>query len=452
LYRAVGGDPTRAGAATFLFGISLPMSAPVAFICNRSDLFVVAGTALAAWAYWTAAERPAWRTLLISAIGFAFALLSKEMALPLVAVIVAYDLLSRRRGWRAEGGRARGSVAVLLVIMTVIYLTYYLTTKPAGSELAKNWFTLALLALTFPKAVGLFLAVWTMGFPISLLSGAGTLWMTALTVLTILLGMGLGALTIRYFLKRLGEDSGVLFFLIWAGMFLGMALLAAGEPRALSVATVGWSYLVAGLLLPRADGTGWAPLWLRHWLFTANGLVAVVITTGSLIVSSIMERQAQDLLREYLKKAQPSPVRDGDTLIIKEAKADLEMFVAGDRLAYLTGFRHACIAYLTVAGTGATIRRLDDHTLSLTSDSPRLFGSPMHKMAFGMVPRYKVGMTFSTKDFTVEIAAVKDNIVRELRVRFNEPLTSPRLHFYPAGLAAIARGEPASRPTSRRVN
>jgi hypothetical protein len=120
-------------------------------------------------------------------------------------------------------------------------------------------------------------------------------------------------------------------------------------------------------------------------------------------------------------------------------------------LEFISGLRNASVSFLTVSGTNAEFVRRDDHTLLVRSELPRLFNSKLHQVALRPHRRFCVGERFRARDFTIEITEVKDNVVRELQVRFNEPLTSPRLHFYPPSLAAIARGEGASRPTSQRA-
>jgi len=51
-----------------------------------------------------------------------------------------------------------------------------------------------------------------------------------------------------------------------------------------------------------------------------------------------------------------------------------------------------------------------------------------------------LGEQFCLTSFTAEIAEVSDGgAVTALRFRFEQPLASPRLHFYPPDLARIAR-------------
>jgi len=438
LYRTVSGDDTFAGAATLLFGISQTLAAPVAFVCNRADLFVVIGTSLAAWAYWSAGTRPEWRLGCIAAVAYAFALLSKEAAVPLVAVFLGHEILARWRGWPVRGGNFRTWLVVVLVAVLGAYLVFYLTTRPLVASLSRNWGeTISFFGLLFPRSLGLYLCVWTTGFPVNILSESEKLWPGNLLAV---IG-GLLALPVLWYLFRaLSRNVGLAFFMLWSGMFVCLALLTVPEPRALSLATVGWAYLLTELLLPRDDGASPAPNFLRHWLLTANGLVSILCIVASIFMGSAMEKQAQGWLRDYIASGGRS-MRDGDVLVIGESRTPVEVLFAGDRLEYVTGLPHVSIAYLTIKGAGATFHRVDEHTLTATAHSPLLFESRFHKML--LEPNYKltVGRQFRARAFTAEIAAMEDGMVTQLRFRFDEPLTSPRYHFYPPSLAAVAQGK-----------
>ncbi len=78
-------DRVRAGVATFFFGISQTVAPPVTWICNRQDLLVVLGAALAGGAYWSASRSPKLWWLVIAVSGCLFALLSKVVAVSLFA-------------------------------------------------------------------------------------------------------------------------------------------------------------------------------------------------------------------------------------------------------------------------------------------------------------------------------------------------------------------------------
>jgi hypothetical protein len=435
LYLRVSGDLTFAGVATLLFGMSEGLAAPVAFICNRADLFVLIGSTLTAHAYWSARTRQDWKLAIVAALGFIVALLAKEPAMPLVGVIVGYEVLARWRKWPTGGSRMQGIIAGVMLVVAATYVLFYVTTR-SGPAVSKDWTTLVFLAMLIPKSLGLYLAVWTTGFPVSALQMTPQIWPT---VVVCLVGGALGLLTLRYLVPWARREAGGAFFLVWSAAFLSIAVLTIAEQRALCLSTIGWAYLLAGLLLPRRDGTPNAPTLLRHWLFTANGLISILCTLGTLAMANQGEEQAQDQMRGYVA-GEHRPMKDGDSLIVAESGSFVEHLFAGDRLEWVTGLPHVSIAHLTVAGTGATVRRADDHTLIATSKSELLFESPLHKMMLEPYYKLPVGRTFRARDFMATIDAVENGRVTELRFRFDEPLTSPKYHFYPPSLAAIARG------------
>ncbi len=435
MYVHVGGDASRAGVATLFFGISQTVTAPAVFVCNRSDLLVLVGAAIATESYWNAAERPLWKTLPIAALGYAMALLSKEVAVPLAAVVIAYEALSRRYRWREPNGMNRGAVTLLLALMTTVYVGFYMATMPTGGALLKN---LGHLAMKMPVSLAMFLSVWTTACPLTFLTAYGKVWLIWIAAP---IGAGIFAAALYYVLKGLRQDAGVRFFLIWITFFLALTLITVVEPRALCLSTVGWAYLLAALLQPRTDTVPPPPLALRHWLFVANVTMSGLFAVGTIAYGMHFEDAARARLRGYLAGTR-NPMRGGHTLIVGEAARNDEIFCAGDRLALITNETECSVAYLTTEGTRATFTREDDHTIVVASDSPLLFGSELHKMAFGPAPTFKGGERFVRKDFTVEIAAVRDGSVRALRVRFTEPLSSERLHFYPPDLVKGVASRP----------
>ncbi len=461
LYWVAGQDSARAGLATFFLGISQTVAQPVTFISNRSDLLVLVGTTLAAGAYWRAASTapagaqstiPQLRSanccrrssiflVLLAALGFTFALLSKETAVALAGVIGIHELIIRRRRVHLGRNRTRTAIAAMILIMAAAYLAYYAVSRQwhlgLSSETAGRWSSLA----NAPRSLLLYLVVWTVGFPISVLIPAADGWTIAWAAVG-----GVTALLVAWHLRRVLRKgppsrgrSATPFFIAWAVVFLLPALAANPEVRVVCPATVGWAYLLAILLKPKREGAASAPLWVRHWLLAANGGVSLACAIGAVIYSNAAERGARQSVRAYLA-VQAAPLADGDTLIVAEPTSGLELVCAGDRLEFLTGRKNVALSYLTLPGTGAEIRRLDDHALLVTSSGP-LLGSPIQRRVLGSGWKPRLGDSFHLREFTAEVTAVADDdTVTALRFRFDRPLASPRLHFHPPGLAETARG------------
>jgi hypothetical protein len=232
-------------------------------------------------------------------------------------------------------------------------------------------------------------------------------------------------------------------------MFFLPALLTIPEARALSLATAGWVYLLAGLLT-RARQDAAAPLWLRHWLLMANGGLGIACAIGAVLFANGMEKESRNSLSRYIT-AFETPLQDGDVVVVAEPQSPLEFVFAGDRLEFMTGRRDVALAYLTVADTGAKFAREDAHTLLLSAPGGSLFGSPMQRVLLGDDWEPVLGAQFHLTNFTAEIAEVSDgDAVTALRFRFEQPLASPRLHFYPPELARVARQQSSTQSAGSR--
>lgn len=445
LYATASRDPVRAGVATLFFGISQAVTAPVTFISSRSDLLVLVGVTLACWAYWRAGQpggsnppaasrRPNWWLVGLATVGFTFALLAKEIAVALAGVIVAHELLARWRRFPFPGTRTRVAIGIAVFVLAVAYLGYYAASRPWTFGLGEYATSGPSLLSNAPLSAPLYLAVWALGFPIGVLLLAKAGYIVAVGV-----AGAIAALVVGWYLRRtVRGDRAAAFFGLWTTMFFLPALLTIPEARALSLATAGWAYLLAGLLT-RSRQDAAAPLWLRHWLLMANGGLGIVCAIGAVLFANHVEQQARNSLRGYIA-AFETPLQDGDVVIVAEPHSPLELVCAGDRLEFMTGRRDVALAYLTVADTGAKFEREDAHTLLLSAPGESLFGSPMHRLILGDDWKPTVGDQFRLTNFTAEIAEVSDRgVVTALRFSFEQPLASPRLHFYPPDLARIAR-------------
>ncbi len=514
LFLAATGDACLAGAATLFFGISQTVTQPVTFICNRNDLLVLVGVTVAARQYWraalpmrfekaaaTAERRPAsgrwsWPPCVAGA-AFAFALLSKETAVPLAGVLLLHELVVRRRRQTLEGRSVRWAITAAVVGLAVAYLGYCVATRPwllSPGAMPGHPGQTGLLAMG--RHLLLYLAVWLIGFPISLLLQAEA-WQVVI-VAAAAGGMILFVVPYVHRLwRRWQEDPAASFFGLWAVCFMGLALVTTTETRALCVATVGWSYLLARLLLEKRDGerapsgddahdsrardgrtrdgfsgsdlpgdglsggimgdglsdsgstgsgrtrrrrrepTGPAPLWLRHGLLATNGAVSICCAIGAVLFTNTAEMQARGSLESTLAE-QPEALRDGDTLIVARANTALEVLGAADRLEFLTGRRNLTICYLTMPDAEAVLTRQGDHDLLATSPTSRLMQSGLHRLLLGDDWRPTEGDCFQLRSFTAEITGVTESAgsvgVSAIRFRFNEPLASPRLRFCPSSL------------------
>jgi hypothetical protein len=427
LYRSAGARVNRAGVATLMFGLCQALTPPVTFVSNRSDLLVVVGVGLAGIAYWAAQRQARIVNVILAVSGFVFAMLSKEPAVAFAGVLIIHQLWTKWARVAPSTSRQTKMITLLVASAATAYVCYYLMTRTlsAGSQES----ALAGAAGMISK-LGLYLSVWALGFPIQSLLGAGPGVITVVCSLAFLLTL-ISLLVLR---RVEPVDTAWIFFAAWAAAFLCPALIATAEPRALAVASIGWAYLLALLIVPSEKP---APIWLRHWLLFANGGISVVATVATVLFTNTAERDARAAMKEYVA-ASPSPLMDGQTLIVAEAKFPFEFLCAGDRLEYLSGRRDVSIKFLTPPGTKAAVVKQDDRTLAMQSTGPPVIGQPFQRLTLGNSWKAQVGTQFKLRDFTVEITGLaEDGSAKAMSVRFAEPLSSPRYRFVPESMRGM---------------
>jgi len=222
-------------------------------------------------------------------------------------------------------------------------------------------------------------------------------------------------------------------------MFLGVALMTIPETRVIAAATAGWAYLLSCLLVP-SHGNAPSSLWLRQWLLCVSGLVGVLCAIGTVIGARMAEDSACGALEAYLA-AQDRQFRSGDLLIVAEARAPHEVICGGDRLAFHRGLRDTAVMILTMPGTGAAFSRRDEHTLVVRAVDRPLFSDPMHRLTMGRDWPARAGDEIHLRGVAAKTTLVdRDRRVLEFEVRFDAPLTSPHIHYYPPQLAEVALG------------
>lgn len=456
LFLRIGADPLRAGLATMMFGVSQAAAQPATFISNRSDLLVLIGVCIAAHAFVpliapATAARPlrAWAALATVGLGFAGALLSKEIAIGWAGTITLFEIWRRIRGDKTPQPRLLAAMLALTLALLAAYVAYY-----AGSRTGAGSRT-ALLAGA-PRSSVLYLSLWLLGAPINLLTNRG---------LDTTIPLAAGCLVTLVFIaphvrRLLAADPAARFFLCWAVAFGAIALLTSPEARALCLATPGWTYFLAHLLLPKEsaapDGPRPPSLMLRHHLLFSNGGIGMAAAVGIVVVSMQAERRAQSHIQTNVASL-AAPLRDGDTLILPAPEIDLEWLAAGDRLQFLTSRRNVALHFLHAADAQARINRVDAHTLRVALDQdetdrawnkcswlyrywmprPSLLDSALAARMLGAGWTPRIGARFELPDITVEITGLKENRITELTFRFARPLDDPSLH--------IATGESSPR-------
>jgi hypothetical protein len=426
-----GAPPLRAAATTFFFGISQTVALPITWVCNRQDLLATLGVALAAGAYWRNRKTPHVTWLMMASFAYLFALLAKEIALPLIGVILLHEVFSRCRIRPLAAARHDLPLVAAMLLLAAVYLGYYHLTRPWAVRFDGVDGCSSLWATTGPLSLFLYASVWTLGFPIDVIL-VGTQTHVYLVAAGGALFTFIAAAALR---KTARHDPAAIFFILWAVLFMlpGLRALTASA-RTLCLATVGWSYLLTGMILPPREEDVAVPRLLRHWFYTANGLVSACCGIGAVWYMNHAERDAQLKLAEIVAACDP-PLSHGDTLIVQSQDSAAQLICSGDRLEYFTGLRDISVAHLAPPGLPIETRVEDSRTLLLRSRSGNLFNSPLHRVTTPRSWTPRPGQTFALRDYSVEIAeADQKGFVTALRLRFNRPLDDPRLHFHPPEL------------------
>lgn len=435
LFVSAGTDSRRAGLATFFLGISQCLAQPVAFISNRSDLFVLIGVALAGDAYFRLRRRRSLRFGLIGIVGFALALLSKEPAVAFAGVIVIHALVASRRRDDLATSRPQMAYAVAIAAAAAIYLFWYAqSSHGAMGALDAEWILARL------RSLALYPTVWVIGLPIAILPHVFESADTYAVAAGILCWMAIAFVIYRQ--HREGRRS-ILFFTLWTLIFMAPALLTIPESRALSVATVGWAWILAGLLMPSESSepqSSGPSIWTRQWFLATNGIVSVCCCIGTLYMMQQFELEARDHLRRAVAQLE-SPLDDGDTLIVLEADTPFELICAGDRLSLVTSRRDVRAIFLTLRGADASVITNGTRTFMIRGVAPKLFDTPAHRLTLGAGYRPKVGDAFELVDLTFEVAELNDNgEVVELKLKVHDDVDMGRLKRFPADLFDRALG------------
>lgn len=429
LFRGAEPDALRAGLATFFLGISQCLAQPAAFISNRSDLFVLIGVAIAGAAYFRLAIRPSILTAVGGIAGFVFALLSKEPAVAFAGVVAVHALFATRLKRVPSISRPQRWYAAGIAICAAIYLAWYFQISQGGAGPID-----ADRLVTIARNMALYATVWVIGLPVAILPHVATGITLLATGAGVLCWLAIGRLVHRQW--RDGRP-GVLFFLLWSLAFIAPALLTIPESRALSIATVGWAWLLTGLLMPnekQSHKTRDPSIWTRQWFLATNGIVSVCCGIGTIYMMSQFEQHARAELK-HIVESLDRPLEDGDTLVMLEADSPFELICAGDRLALVSHHHDVSAVYLTLQGADAKVTRVGPREFLIRGTAPGLFDTPAHRLTLGAGYQPSIGDTFELADFSLEVAELDDaDAVTALRLTIHDDVDLSRLKTYPNDL------------------
>ncbi|MCB9851691.1 MAG: hypothetical protein H6819_01245 [Phycisphaerales bacterium] len=437
LFLSAGTDSLRAGLGTFFLGISQCLAQPVAFVSNRSDLFVLIGIALAGHAYFRLNRHASPARGIVGLAGFVLALLAKEPAVAFAGVVVIHALATSRRRAEFPASPAQRWYATAVASTAAIYLFWYMQSSHGTlGELDAAWLMARLRSLT------LYPCVWVIGLPIAILPQLPESATSCAIAAGIVCWMAMAFVIFRQW--RNGR-RGILFFALWALAFMAPALLTIPESRAISIATVGWAWILVGILMPdesSASQIGRPSIWTRQWFLATNGIVSVCCCIGTLYMMQRYELDARDHLRRIVEQLD-APLNDGDCLVVLEADTPFELICAGDRLSVVTNRQDVRTIFLTMRGADASVIVDGPRTSMIRGAAPQLFDTPAHRLTLGAGYRPHIGDTFELADFSFEVANLNDKgEVVALRLRIHDDADVSRLRTFPANLFGQSLGGP----------
>jgi hypothetical protein len=318
------------------------------------------------------------------------------------------------------------------MLVAVAYLIYYANARSIGADTGSDRLT---MLAQFSRTLPLYLSVWMLGVPINLLIAAPDLITWTMGICAIIVAI----LLIRR-IGRISQDR--VFFASWAACFLAMALLTNPEVRALSIATVGWSYVLASFLLgsdvePQPESRF---LLLRHWLFTANFGISIACAIGIVLYSNHAERSAQAAIHGYLDHI-GAPLKEGDVVIVGEPDSNLEIIAAGDRLEMISGARNVSLIYLMLHNATGGARLVSENMITTGASVGPLIDAQTLRLAMGRDYEPRVGDHFATNLFDAKVDSVFNGEIWEMSFRFHRPLTDSAMHLIRVAAPTSARRE-----------
>jgi len=422
LFRVVSDDERLSRWAALVFALMAGHAIPVVFISAQSDVLALAlgvGAMLAASRF--VKTGPAW-SLILAAVLYVVALGSKEACLPLAVLPLGFLWLFRHRP--GAGRRAWGITAVMVVI-GLVWLAFYMRGgyganssvmldplhDPVGYFRAMPKRALALLSsLVIP--INPFLL---------LLRPRGAPWLLAYCVL------GAAALAAMGWRIRQGHRGrrGVALMALWPIAFLPILVCTVPDDRVMLLPSVGFAFLVGAWMTGRnRDG--------EARLNKVPLILFVVIHSAFAVGSSQFFRfMAQDR-REFLQAAVSRFGRElsaGDCAFFLNDRRDYQVLFVQLCFEEVTGMRGVSAAFLCDA-EDPIVSRVDGRSLRIRSTNVGLFTSFVGLMGTSRNRPKQVGDELEAGEFTGRITDVKDGQVREVVLRFRNPLESDSYRFY----------------------
>ncbi len=443
--------------AVAVFGLNGSHAVNVQWLAARNELIasVFLLGAFVAWLRWR--ERGARGDVVLLVLSYVAALLSKESAMVLPALLVTHALLFPSPGTEPKSwwARVRPQLPVLglMAVVTLVYLVAYFGSGHGADSLVYinpvqrplRWLE------AMPRAALFHLVTLATGVPMLMLGAAPLSDQPLGAGLAIVATFGFVALAFVV----LRGDRAARFFAVWVGLSLLQMTTTFPDARFVYMASVGFAYLVARVM---------AHLWSQRERWAQRLGLAALVLVHFVAAPVIMQVTFQimggfdpafERLRSDLRAAidyERLPEHGTEVFFInwnqRETSAlaglwlsqvsptgiDLHAQLSGDRGEYTEkidrAFSKMKIHYtpLSFLLGEVDVQVLDEHTVTIAPVGSTFFPTIFEQL-YLTDARFVVGQSVALPHFVATIDELKGADVTRVRFTFKEPLNSARYRF-----------------------
>lgn len=430
LYRIL--EPNRKVAiwAAVFFTLTSSHIVPVVFISNRSDLLALLFTLLAVQAYWQFRLNRRGRWLLAAVAGYGLALACKEAALPVVGIFLLIEWLAGLGGLPAPGEcvARRVSYGLAFVAVALVYVGFYFGTGHGANSIYyldpihQPWRYLQ----RAPQSLLLLVSSFITG--VNPIAFAGpqetTLGWVHVAVMTPFLAWLAAVLAVYH-----RHSPNVKFFAGWMVLFVPVVLCSTPDERVLTLASVGWAYLLAVVLAMARESA--RRLWARRGVRVYAFIIGVLVPAIALPVNVAILFGTEKLARENLSSSlQAVPLESGDVVFLLNSQLATEPYWSQYRLRFLPNVPDGLqIYYLSCLQDGLRVEQTSANSLELSAEGRPFFATYLEMLSRPLDQPFAEGETFRTRHFVARVLEIRDGQVRTCAFEFDRPLADPRFHF-----------------------
>lgn len=458
LFREVSGSERLSRWGALVFSVLTGHAIPIVFISAQSDLvaLVLSTTAMLFGARFLRSGGGGRAAL--SAACYAMALGSKEACLALAAIPLSFWIMPEESRFSKQRILA---LSALLTSLGLIWLgSYVVHDYGSNSVVMLNPVSDPLEYLSaLPGRLLLLLS--SLMIPVSpfifYLRPRGE----ALLFAYCIIGAAGWILLARILWRRHRRQPGMWSMVLWILPFLPLLVCTVPDDRVMILPGIGFAFLVATWMThPSKENTRplrKAPLLLFVLL---QGACATGVSQLMRIVEADCAAFTQSVAEGFDRELAP-----GDCAFFLNVGRDWEVLFAQTHIESSQGINGIRASFLTDA-EHVTIRRIDDHTLRIQTGDEGLFTSYLGMLGTRRGPPRREGDVHDAGELAGRIVKVERGIVREVEIRFREPLESDRYRFFrcdpsegvrpwhppPVGVTSEARASDPAGPYERAAS